>query len=168
LRKREVAMIANLPAVIGFVSFALFASMANAGDIYRWVDENGQTHVADTVPPQYRKSATKIDARASEVSESQRAEAAARAARQKAAITDPSRPASSNPPASGELSPEIKPGASGLNDKRARCDDWRRAYEQSQACFNRYRTVSGAIRSEGYQRCTEVSDPATECGAPTN
>lgn len=160
-------MIAHLSAVVGFVSIALFASTAIAADIYRWVDEQGQTHVSDTVPPQYRQRATRVDTSASKVSDEQRAEAAARAAKEKAAVTDNVRPDVPNPPQAVELSTYPKPGASGIDDKRARCAEWRRAYDRSQACFNQYRTITGAIRSEGYQVCTEVPDPSSECGAPT-
>jgi hypothetical protein len=150
-------MIAHFSAVLGFVSIALFASAAHAADIYRWVDEKGQTHVSDTVPPQYKQRATKVDTSVSKVSEQQRAEAAARAAKEKAAVAgNNQQPDAAKSPATGELAADPKPGASGINDQRARCVEWRRSYEQSQDCFNQYRTVTGAIRSEGYQACTEV------------
>ena len=33
-------------------------------DIYRWVDQDGRVHLSDTVPEQFKKSATRIDAKA--------------------------------------------------------------------------------------------------------
>jgi hypothetical protein len=158
-------MIARLLVLSGCLTFAAIAS---AGDIYRWVDEKGQTHLSDTVPPQYQQRATKVDTSTSKVTEKARAEAADRAAKEKAALaggTGTAAPTSGS--GIGELKPENKPAASGIDDQRARCAQWRRDYEQNQDCFNQYRTVNGAIRSEAYQVCREVPDPAAECGAPT-
>jgi hypothetical protein len=164
-------MIERLSVTLSCVSFAalcsVWAPVAHAADIYRWVDEKGQTHIADTVPPQYKKNATRIDTRASQVSESERAQAAERAAREKAAL-DSSRAAPASAPGAVELTPKDRPGASGLDEKRAQCEEWRRAYAESQACFSRYGTVSGAVRAEAYQRCTEVADPSPSCGIPSN
>jgi hypothetical protein len=158
-------MIARLLVLSGCLTFTAIAS---AGDIYRWVDEKGQTHLSDTVPPQYQQRATKVDTSTSKVTEKARAEAADRAAKEKAALaggTGTAAPTSGS--GIGELKPENKPAASGIDDQRARCAQWRRDYEQNQDCFNQYRTVNGAIRSEAYQVCREVPDPAAECGAPT-
>jgi hypothetical protein len=154
-------------AVLSLFLLAMFASAAQAADIYRWVDDKGQTHVADTVPPQYQQRATRIDTSRSEINERDRAEAAARADadRQKAAIAGTP---GAGPSTSGATPPDIKPGASGLGDKQARCAQRRQAYEDSQSCFNQYRVANGSVRSEAYQNCTEVPDPAAECGAPTN
>jgi len=158
-------MIARLLVLSGCL---LCATVASAGDIYRWVDEKGQTHLSDTVPAQYQQRATKVDTSASKVSDKARAEAAERAAKEKAAVAgSTTAPAPTAGSGLGELKPDNKPAASGIDDQRARCAQWRRDYEQNQDCFNQYRTVNGAIRSEGYQVCREVPDPAAECGAPT-
>lgn len=164
-------MIERLSVTLACVSVAalcsVLAPLAHAADIYRWVDEKGLTHISDTVPPQYRKNATRIDTSASQVSESDRALAAERAAREKAAL-DSSQPVPAKAPRAGELVPQNRPGASGLDEKRAQCDEWRRAYAESQSCFSSYGTVSGAVRAEAYQHCTPVSDPSPTCGIPSN
>ena len=163
-------MSARLSVVFAGISLAIASSVwavtAHAKELYRWVDEKGTTHIADTVPPEYRKSAKRIDTRASQVSESDRAAAAERAAKEKAALDNPV-PAQARPRA-GELVPANRPAASGLDEQRARCDEWRRAYAESQSCFNSFGTVSGAVRAEAYRHCTEVPDPSPTCGIPSN
>ena len=68
--------------VLSIICCAL-ALVAHATDIYRWVDDQGRTHFADVVPERYKSVATKIDSKSSELSEGARAEAAARAARER-------------------------------------------------------------------------------------
>src|SRR6185295_4272793 len=46
-------------ASVGVVSAAL-AGLAAAQQMYRWVDENGRTHVTDTPPPASAKGARKV------------------------------------------------------------------------------------------------------------
>lgn len=158
-------MIAKLSVLIGC---ALLISIASATDIYRWVDEKGQTHVADTVPPQYQKKATKVDTSASKVSESQRAAAKARVAKEKSVISGTGTPAAAGSSGVGEIASDNKPGASGLDDKRTRCDQMRRAYRESQACFGQFGIQRGGVRGEAHQHCTEIPDPSSQCGAPTD
>lgn len=157
-------MIFKPSGMLAAVSLTVFAAWAHASDIYRWVDEKGKTHVADTVPPQYQKRAEKVDTRASEVSERQRAEANSRANRQKSAVGG----TPYTPPSAGVITPGTgKPGASGLDDARAKCQERHRAYAESQSCFGRYTTAFG-IRAEAYQHCTEIPDPSPDCGIPAN
>jgi hypothetical protein len=148
------------------LTLAILSAEAGAADIYRWVDEKGHTHVADVVPPRYKDSATRIDTRSSEVSEQQRAEAQARAAREKAAQASAQR--ESAPPVAAE------PGAAGKKTDRPAaknnagdCEQQRRAYDESQACFVRYATQWG-IKGEAYEHCTSVPDPSPQCGIPSN
>ncbi len=46
----------------------------------------------------------------------------------------------------------------------ADCASKRRAYLESQACFERYRLANGAIRTEANGRCRPVVDPSPQCG----
>lgn len=151
-------------AMLLAVSLTVWGAWAHAADIYRWVDEKGKTHVADTVPPHYQKRAEKVDTSPSELSEKQRAEARVRASKQKSAAER----TPSAPPRAGVIAPTTnKPGASGLDDARAKCEERRRAYAESQTCFGRYTTVFG-IHSDAYQHCTEIPDPSPDCGIPSN
>lgn len=52
-------------------------SIANATDIYRWVDDQGRIHIADSIPEHYRSNATRIDSKQFELSESERSAALA-------------------------------------------------------------------------------------------
>ena len=65
-------------------SALLFALSAQAAVIYRWVDEDGRTHVSDVVPEKYRKSATRVDSSRSEIPTEQRKQAEQAAAKNKA------------------------------------------------------------------------------------
>ncbi|KQW38984.1 DUF4124 domain-containing protein [Rhizobacter sp. Root404] len=153
-----------LPAL---VAAAIGLPAAHAADIYRWVDDAGKTHLSDTVPERYRSRATRVDSDAYELSPAQRAiaEARARQAGRAAAASAASSPA---PAISLGGAPAASIGAASraaANDARD-CAGWQRRYIESQECFAPYKLVNGGIKPEAFQRCTEVPDPATACGAP--
>lgn len=163
--------------VCTFFGMFLLAGSAGAADLYRWVDEEGRTHIADAVPPRYQGVAVRLDTSASEISESQRQEALARAAREKQLVEErmqaappPAPPAVSMPPASraGELR------ASDISE--AECAAQIRAYRESQECFAQF-TVSrrdgrhhrrAFVRPEAYNYCTRVPSPYSKCGLPSS
>jgi hypothetical protein len=163
-------MIARLSVVFAGISLAVASFVwtvpAHAKDIYRWVDEQGRTQISDTVPPQYRSRATRIDTRASQVSESDRARAVERAAREKAMAAEAAEPAKGSKAA--ESAPANEPGGAAPSDKDASCEQQRQNYAASQACFASYRNANGSVRSEAYQHCTEAPDPSPSCGIPSN
>lgn len=154
----------------------VLAGAVEAADLYRWVDENGRTHVADVVPPRYQDVATKVDTTPSAIPESQRQEALDRAAREKQLVEErmhaappPPPPAASMPPPSraGELRP------SDISD--AECAEQIRAYRESQECFAQF-TVSrrdgrhhrrAFVRPEAYDHCKRVPSPYSKCGPPS-
>lgn len=148
---------------------AVFSLTAGAADIYQWVDENGQTHIADTVPARYKNSAKKIDTSASKVSREQRAAALQRAeeARRAAAraLLPGVAPAPASPtPATPEgysLEPDANAKRSDPDD--ADCARLRREYAESQACFVQFATQNG-IKGEAYEHCQSVPDPTPRCG----
>jgi hypothetical protein len=159
----------RLSAKFGRVAILVLSSWtasAHAKDLYRWVDEKGTTQISDTVPPQYRKNAKRIDTSASRVSESDRAQAAERASREKAAAER-----SSAPPAAPRATEPVaanRPAATISGARQTQCEQLRRAYAESQACFSSYGTANGAVRAEAYQHCTQVPDPSPSCGIPSN
>ena len=143
-----------------------FLGSLQAADIYRWVDESGRTHISDTVPEQYRKSATKTDARKFEVSEEQRREAEARAERDRAKVraNEEQRTRAASPD-SGQAAPAAagpKPAAAAASD----CAELHRRYRESLDCFAPYVMANGATKAEAYSKCTVVKDPSSQCGAP--
>jgi hypothetical protein len=55
-----------------------------------------------------------------------------------------------------------RPGGSDPRD----CASWQKRYTESQECFAQYKLVNGGTKPEGFQKCTEVPDPASQCGFP--
>jgi len=142
----------------------------HAADIYRWVDERGQTQMSDKVPEQYRDSAQKINSGRFEVTPEQRAEAQARAAKAKEKIErdgqerrrqEASDAAAASNPADAASGPANgKPSA---GDQAAACAAQWQAYLASDACFAPYRLVNGGVKSEAFQICTSVQMPSNNC-----
>jgi len=75
------------------------AFAASATVIYRWIDENGRTHVSDVVPEKYKKSATRVDSAQYEAPPESRKEAEQRAAKEKAVVDESAKRRASAPPA---------------------------------------------------------------------
>lgn len=161
--------------IIRIMLFGLIAlsATASAGDLYRWVDGNGRTHVSDVVPAQYRDVAKRVDTSASEIPDSQRQEALARAAREKqlseerdraAQIEQAQRPP---PPAKTvELTPP--------DNSAAECEQLVREYRESQECFAPFMFSHGygrhrrsGVRQEAYLYCKRVQSPYAKCGVPS-
>jgi len=144
----------------------LVAAQAYSAVIYQWVDEEGKTHFADTVPERFKGTAKRVDPDRYEPSAAQQREAQERAARDKAlaepAPKEPAAPpvAAAPPPAAAKR-PAVGPTAD------TDCQTWRRLYQESLECFAPYRTVRGATRAEAYDHCTPVSGPPTRCGRNT-
>src|SRR5512140_3198728 len=152
------------------LSTLLPLSPLHAADIYRWVDENGQTHLSDTVPDKYRNSATRVDTGPTELTPQQRAEAEARAAQQKklAEEEEARRRAREAADAAGSTAPAppappIRP-APRATPNSSDCAQLLRRYRASQECFAPYRMANGAIRPEGFVLCgPDVPDPSGQC-----
>ncbi len=137
--------------VLGSMSFGTYGA-----DIFKWVDENGQTHYGESVPDPYKRKATKVG-RKEEPTDTQRKEAAARLARDKASAESmAARRAKSNEPHS-ESQP--LPVAAESGNKESKCEAEKRKYMESQACFAPYRNATGGIKAEAFQHCVEVLQP---------
>lgn len=150
------------------VGAALLAcTCAHAAAIYRWVDENGRTHVSDVVPEKYRARATRIDSGQYEVSPAQRQEAEERAARDKsqAAQGAPGRAdaAASTPAAKASAPASARRPVQAVTDTTD-CDTWRRLYRESEDCFAPYRTTRGGIKPEAFEKCNAIPSPELKCG----
>ena len=155
--------------VVFAVILACVAGATQATDIYTWKDEQGHTHVADSVPERYKKVATRIDSKQFQVPEGERAAAVARSAKEReriAAIESqrarekaPTLPAS---PASSAASTS-KP-----REGESECDRLWREYFESQECFAPYQSRSRGTKAEAYGRCKEVESPTARCGPARN
>ena len=160
--KNEAIMTSKIAFL--FVCSILF-STAHAATVYQWIDENGRTHVSDTVPPRYQGAATQIDTSASRVSEKQRQEALERVAREKDQVDAAERARAEAAAKAADQSAEPKSAPPVVGSKSADCEQLMRAYRQSQECFAPYMRVDGGIREEAYQYCTSIPDPSSKCGA---
>jgi hypothetical protein len=146
----------------------LCALSAQAAVIYRWVDENGRTHVSDVVPPKYMKSATRIDSGESAVSPERKQQAEEAAARAKAFADEAARrrqSAQASAPATATASAPStakRPAQSVTDDTD--CETWRRLYRESQDCFGPYRTTRGGTKAEAFEKCNPVASPELKCG----
>jgi hypothetical protein len=142
---------------------ALLSTAAGAADLYRWVDESGHTHVSDSVPARYQDVATKVDTSSSEVSESRRQEALARAAREKQLVEESEKVEQSVP-----LLPPVRTEMPAVPDSgETECDRLIRAYRESQECFAPFQRRRGGTRPEAYRYCTPVQSPYAQCGLPS-
>lgn len=149
--------IVTLLAIGATLSFA-----AQAGDIYRWVDENGRTQLSDVVPDKYKATAVRVDSKQFEITPEQRREAQARVDREKAMLAEQARASAPRgrtaPPAIGNASPASAPGSD--------CEALQRSYRESQECFAPFYNANGSLKVEAYKACKAVENPTVKCGSP--
>ncbi len=151
-----------------FVGAALlFVLSAQAAVIYRWVDENGRTHVSDVVPEKYKKSAKRIDSGKSEIPPEQRQEAERDAAKEKALADEAAKRRQNaevaQPANAASQAVVSKRPAQGVTDSTD-CETWRRLYQESMECFGPYRTARGATKAEAFEKCNPIPSPDLKCG----
>ena len=155
----------RLPGFIALLACSfLLCSPASSADVYRWLDEDGQTHFSDAIPEKYKKTAKRMEARQNEPNEEQRREAEARAARDKAQAAksaEKSKNAGSAPTAGAAPTPQ-KQAANDATD----CATLHKRYRESVLCFSQFLMANGAVKSEAYAKCTQVPDPTSNCGPP--
>lgn len=142
---------------------AAAAFAARAADIYVWTDESGKTHLSDSVPPKYRKSAVRIDSSQFELSpEQQRDAAAGRAALEKKASAN-TVPAPRSP--ARTAAPLRAPAASGSPSSND-CETLQREYRDSLECFAPYVNANGSLKPGAFAACRSVVNPTLKCGSP--
>ena len=156
-----------------------------AADIYRWVDDQGQTQVSDVVPERYRDRASRINSRKFELTSEQKFEARDRAVyrAQRARDENVLRRQANEEALAGEQKRGDR-AAQDLAHARAKtnpvtpagntnkqCDALWRHYNDGVACFGRFAAgnVGGGsvrIRPEAYQFCTDAPLPPSSCSSP--
>lgn len=155
-------------AMLGAFSVVLLLalpSLSQAADIYRWVDEQGRMHAGDVVPERYKGTAVRIDSKRYQPSERQRAEAADRAAKDRAALSEleaarlARSQASAGSPASPDPATRQAAGSSG-----SECERLWQEYHESQVCFAPYQLGGRGVKAEAYSKCKEVPNPSQKCG----
>lgn len=123
----------------------LLAPAAPAGEIYKWVDEQGQTHFGETMPEKYRKAAQPVDPQPQNVIRVETPRYRAPEGSSRPAAPAPAGEAPVPPPASAPPS----------------CEEQMRRYAESQACFARYRNANGSLRAEA-AACQDVPMPSCQ------
>lgn len=125
----------------------LAAGTAAQAEIYQWKDEQGRTHFGEDVPARYRQAAKQVDSGRLNTMPAQKPAAP--------------RPAVAAEPAqSAEAAPPRVP----LSEEE-RCEAALLHFQESQACFARFRLANGALRPEAYDECPVVAMPS---GCSTN
>ncbi|WP_291010072.1 DUF4124 domain-containing protein [Hydrogenophaga sp.] len=138
-----------------------------AGDIYRWVDDQGRTHWSDVVPEKYRNNATRVDTRQYELTPEQQREAAERAARERAhapELPEPPAMAAPTPAAPQAPAPSVVKRPVEQVTESTDCATWWRLYRESQECFGPFHTVGGGLKPEAFDHCNEIPSPELKCG----
>ncbi len=159
----------KLRALIVLLCLAGVSQICTSADIYRWVDEKGQTNISESVPERYKRNAQRIDSRRFEITDAERQQAIAVRNRTIAAASNPKQ----NPPATqassapliGQSAPQLAlPGKSRATD----CASLLQRYRASEECFRPFRLENGGIHVEAFQHCETLEDPAPTCGPPTS
>lgn len=153
---------------LAFVIAAAAAFAAQGADIYVWTDENGKTHLADSVPPKYRKSATRIDSSQFELSPEQRREAAAaRSALEKKASAASVPPPATPPRTASPMAAVPRPApVASASASASDCDALQREYRESLECFAPYVNANGSVKPGAFAACKSVVNPTLTCGSP--
>lgn len=145
-------------------SIILFSPLY-AADIYRWVDENGQTQFSDVVPEKYKKSATRIGSRQHNPGVEQQREAEARAAQEKARAAEAvQRKARADTDEAANSADAARSRPRSAADESTDCATLHRLYRESLECFAPYVTANGTTKVEAFEKCIAVLDPAPKCG----
>jgi hypothetical protein len=145
----------RLDSSIAAIACCLLASAAVAQTtVYRWVDEHGRVHYAETVPERYRSGARAITVPAAPPPRELPGPGSASPPASAAAPAAPTRaPAASALPRPSGKRPARVP------DQNTDCQTWQRLYLESADCFGPYRTARGGIKPEAFERCNEVPEP---------
>ena len=168
---------------LALLALCLASSAAQAGDIYRWVDDQGQTQMSDVGPDKYRDKATRISARKYELTPEQKADArdravyeAQRARDEKSLAQRAEQEARSQERERQERAEQVlardrlartqakSDSAQSADNAQAQCDAAWRRYHDSVACFARFATGNAGtsktrFRPEAFQFCTDALPP---------
>ena len=128
------------------------ALCAQAGAIYEWKDAQGVVHMGDVVPGQYAHTARKLDVKI--VNRGFGLPKAPAASGPQTDAASGGKPAASGSPQTAASAPPSANSTTGGSDSCAR---QKQAYEESVACFARYR--QGRRLVGDYAKCPVVEKP---------
>lgn len=129
--------------------------------VYKWVDEHGKVHYGDAPPDhaQSKKKPVKIETPAPSPGERDAALKRAEAERRKLDHLTQSR---RNADEKAKHRPATATAGSAPPNETPCQKEWREFRERA-ACFAPYRTATGGIKAEAYQKCKEAVQPSSVC-----
>jgi hypothetical protein len=128
-----------------FALLLLAASTAAQAEIFQWKDENGRIHFGEEVPAKYQKAAKQVETGKLNTMPAQK--------------TDARPPTASTPEGPAAEAPAAVPPPTAQSDSE-RCAQAMARYQESQACFARFRIANGAVRPEAFPECETVTMPS--------
>ena len=144
----------------------LVLSPAGATSVCRWVDKSGKTQFSDMVPKDYSDTAICAPVDVDELTPEQRADAERRRL-QTIQINSRVPPQASPAPVVSQVPPLAVTPPSSVSGSSQCQEQWRR-FDESGACFARFRVFGGGLRPEAFSVCREVLQPELSCARPSN
>ncbi|MES2932864.1 MAG: DUF4124 domain-containing protein [Pseudomonadota bacterium] len=132
-------------AMVSFFILGLSLA-AHSADIYKWVDENGKIHFGDAVPPGAADKIKKMELKIIEPDETQRQEALARVAKEKALSDAATSKAKEIEKSAADAAAPASAAGTASKPKPANGGD----------CFAPYRNANGSIKPEGLAACADA------------
>lgn len=142
---------------IGLYLLILHSTFSHAQQVYKWTDAQGKTHYGDVLPEGAKPATPPAVITIIKPTESQRAEALARAAKEKAQLQQQNEQAAASAAPSAAKEETAEPAAPANSNES--CEAQWQKFNDSYACFDPYRLANGTIRAEGYEQCAEVKMP---------
>jgi len=150
------------------ITLLLACCLCFSADIYSWKDEQGRVNMSDSVPERYRSVATKINSKKFELSESDKAAAAERRAKENKSLATLEARRNlaevARIPASGPGSTVSPPSQTPTKQGGSECDRLWAEYFESQECFAPYQNRYTGTKPEAYLKCKTVTNPSYQCG----
>jgi hypothetical protein len=127
------------------------------------VDEAGKTHVSDVIPDKYKATAKRFNSRKYELSDTERKNEEARAAKEKQRVERKQIEPVEQPDIDSTPAIPSQPFAPA---RPTTCTEKWDAYYRSQECFAKFMIRTGAgslLKPEAYEACQNVESPAMVC-----
>jgi hypothetical protein len=142
-------MMARWFAPIAAFAAALGCATAAAGTVWTWTDPSGRVHYGDRPPAERSARQLPMDPPAADAP-----------ARRPAAVP-PATGRTARPAAAGAGTPPraAAPMRIGEGPEPTTCEGRWRRFNDSAACFSRFRVVGGGVKSDAYRYCAEVPTP---------
>lgn len=152
-----------LAASIGWV-VCLALSGAASAQVYKWVDENGKVHYGDAPPDRNDSKKKSVKINTPPPSPADRDAAVKRAEQERRTLnhmTESRKRADET--ARKQSAATTSTGTSPPPGSETPCQKEWREFREKSACFAPYRTATGGIKPEAYERCKEVTAPTSVC-----